>query len=155
MRRASQRALILIDLLGLAVGAAVLCGAAQMSRESTGVGSLPELADGRVLALDLFNAQRQATIGGQAVTVRFDSGRRGRLVGYRVELAQPPIGYYRFRANRLFGNQFEVTSDWPRIEFLPDGLPRQPAVIRLIARGQTSEVRVDANGGIRVVEEKI
>jgi hypothetical protein len=151
MRRISGPALVAFDLLALCAYLAIFARAMAIKPESAGVGCLPRDADARVLALDLFEAQRQAIVSGRPVEVRFERDRHGKTVAYRVVLSARPIGYYRFPARREFQPRLRVTASREQICFWPSPGGVHPAAIIQLAGATRDEVRVDASGRVRLL----
>lgn len=150
-RRISTPVLIAID-LSLLVGSLLVLGSAiSMAWASTGIEALPERANARVLAMELYAAQRQAVNSGEPVEVVIEPA-GDRPAAYTIAVQGRPIGFYRLPNRREFQSQFAVSAAPRRIEFLPDGGVTEPAAIELAAPEGSWQVTVGTAGEVRIIE---
>ncbi len=148
--RGTARIAILLDLAVLVACLVTLGNALAMNLASAGIGALPKHADARVLALDLYQAQRQAVRSGEVVTVEFTRQPNQPLTAYRVSYTPPLRIAYDFRSG-AFDFRADVTSSSDHITFDAAGHPSEPLSVFFPTDRAHRELRVSTQGEIRIL----
>jgi hypothetical protein len=150
-RRSAVRALIAVDLFVLVACLVAFFNVLAASLAAGEASALPNRAGARLLAMELFEAQRRAVLTGQPIDVTFEIDASGHCVAYRIAAPRSSRYDYQFVARREFAPELRVACPVRGYRLLPSGRPADALTITLAQGDRATLVKITATGEVRIV----